>query len=405
MGCGGSKNNEHGGGRIADKKVSIHIGDAVKVPESRPVLIFVFGGPGSKKGRLVSELVETYGFTFINVEKLLLRHLVKQVPEPDPLDTTFDAQDVIKEDPQLVSLRWLLEEVGRQMETTSTRFIVDIMPNLKFLINNDIFLADCTQEMNSFEERHPIAFAINFIQRSAKRNKKESQVAKEKEEKVAAVKTDEADSSRTRRRITLFENNVQPFIDYFQHSHRLVSLDVTGALAEQVWARLCELFSGLRLNSQALVNYILLFIFEEGELQQLNTDLPNIHTVSLSSLVNGANTSLDEASAALVKCLDKSDPTIKTFIINLQGTNINKDFVCQPQTERQSIVFVDEDFSQIHRFVSLNKTTKGGTVPSISFRAVTSTENIICLFPTHVPVALCKEMAISLGKQPHSHCS
>nr|KAG5692166.1 hypothetical protein BaRGS_020714 [Batillaria attramentaria] len=155
------------------------------------------GGPGSKKGRLLSELVETYGFTFINVEKLLLRHLVKQVPEPDPLDTTFDAQDVIKEDPQLVSLRWLLEEVGRQMETTSTRFIVDVMPNLKFLINNDIFLADCTEEMNRFEERHPIAFGINFIQRSAKRNKKEAHETSEKEEKVA-VKSDEADSSRTR---------------------------------------------------------------------------------------------------------------------------------------------------------------------------------------------------------------
>ncbi|KAK7476902.1 hypothetical protein BaRGS_00031841 [Batillaria attramentaria] len=400
MGCGGSKKNDRSGGGVADKKVSISVGEAVKLPATGPILIFVFGGPGSKKGRLLSELVETYGFTFINVEKLLLRHLVKQVPEPDPLDTTFDAQDVIKEDPQLVSLRWLLEEVGRQMETTSTRFIVDVMPNLKFLINNDIFLADCTEEMNRFEERHPIAFGINFIQRSAKRNKKEAHETSEKEEKVA-VKSDEADSSRTRRRITLFENNVRPFIDYFQHSDRLVSLDVTGARAEQVWSRLCELFTGLHLNSQALVNYILVFIFEEEELQQVNTDLPSVQVISLKSLVNGPNTSLEEAAAALTKHLDKSDPTIKTFIVDLQGTSINKDLVCQVQAEGPCIVFVDEDLAQLHRFISLHK-TKGGAAP-LKFRAVSSTENIVCLFPSHVPVTLCKEIAITLGRTRQAH--
>lgn len=398
MGCGGSKNNEHAGGGVADKKVSITIGDAVKVPERGPILIFVFGGPGSKKGRLLSELVETYGFTFINVEKLLLKYLVKQVPEPDPLDTTFDAQDVIKEDPQLVSLHWLLEEVSRQMEVTSMRFIVDIMPNLKFLINNDVFLADCAQEMNAFEEQHPIAFAINFIQHSAKRNKKESQETKEKDEKVA-VKSDEADSSRTKRRILLFENNVRPFIEYFQHSERLVSLDVTGVRAEQVWARLCEFFTGLQLSSQSLVNYILVFMFEDGDLQQVNMDLPNIQMIRLQSLLATSDASLDDATMALIKHLDKSDPTLKTFIVDLQGTNINKDLVCQVQTEEPAVVFVDEEVTQLQRFVTLHK-MKGGT-PPLKLRAVSSTENIISLFPSHVPVTLCKEIAVSLGRQRH----
>ena len=59
-----------------------------------------------------------------------------------------------QEEPQLVSLHWLLEEVSRQMAQVggaTSRFIIDIMPNLKFLINNDIFLADCTDDMKSFE--------------------------------------------------------------------------------------------------------------------------------------------------------------------------------------------------------------------------------------------------------------
>ena len=62
----------------------------------------------------------------------------------------------LQDDPQLVSLHWLLGEVSRQIEQTSSstsRFIIDIMPNLKFLINNDIFLADCTSDMNGFEQK------------------------------------------------------------------------------------------------------------------------------------------------------------------------------------------------------------------------------------------------------------
>jgi hypothetical protein len=63
---------------------------------------------------------------------------------------------LLQEDPQLVSLHWLLGEVGRQMGGGGggehSRFIVDIMPNLKFLINNDIFLSDCTNDMVTFEK-------------------------------------------------------------------------------------------------------------------------------------------------------------------------------------------------------------------------------------------------------------
>jgi hypothetical protein len=44
----------------------------------------------------VSELVETYGFKFINVEKLLLQHLLQKVPENQRVGASFDAQDVIK---------------------------------------------------------------------------------------------------------------------------------------------------------------------------------------------------------------------------------------------------------------------------------------------------------------------
>ena len=57
----------------------------------------------------------------------------------------------------------------------------------------------------SFSFQHPINFAINFIQRSAKKSKKDAMQTKEKENaEKPAVRTDEADSSRTKVSWTFF---------------------------------------------------------------------------------------------------------------------------------------------------------------------------------------------------------
>ncbi|XP_076449960.1 uncharacterized protein LOC143286307 [Babylonia areolata] len=397
MGCGGSKKSEGRHSSLGEKQVVVHVGENVKPVDGGPVLVFVFGGPGSRKGRLVSELVETYGFTFINVEKLLLNHLLKKVPENDRVGASFDPQDVIKEEPELVSLHWLLGEVSRQMEQCgqgASRFIVDIMPNLKFLINSDVFLAACTADMKNFEQKHPIAFALNFIQRSAKKSKKEAEPAKEKEEK-ANMYSDEADSSRTRRRITLFDNNVRPFIDYFSQSERLISLDVTGVQVDVVWGRLCDLFAGLHIDSLSHVNYILVFVFDSEELEQVSSDQADMQVVQLRSLVDGPDTSLVDCVAALCKHLDKSDPSLRTFVINVEETCLGASQQNEQQTNGHSIVFIDEDVSQLPKFVPLNKAKAGAR--TVKFRAVSSTENRVCLFPCHVPLTTCKEIALVLG--------
>lgn len=55
----------------------------------------------------------------------------------------------------MLSLGWLLEEVSRQMTQIgkSSNYIVDIMPNLRFLIKNESFLAECSKEMKAFEQK------------------------------------------------------------------------------------------------------------------------------------------------------------------------------------------------------------------------------------------------------------
>lgn len=56
----------------------------------------------------------------------------------------------------MMSLGWILEEVSKLLEVNggkSCNFVVDIMPNLRFLIKADIFLADCSEEIKKFENK------------------------------------------------------------------------------------------------------------------------------------------------------------------------------------------------------------------------------------------------------------
>lgn len=64
-------------------------------------------------------------------------------------------------------------------------------------------------------------------------------------------------------------------------------------------------------------------------------------------------------------------------------------------------MFVDEEGSQLEKFLDLKK-AKVGPCP-LKFKAVASTGNTVCLFPCHVPMMLCKDIALALSR--YSHCT
>ncbi|XP_041467551.1 uncharacterized protein LOC121417883 [Lytechinus variegatus] len=83
MGCG---NSTDGKGEDGEKgffhrrpKVSIRVGNSVKLSTEETTVVFIFGGPGSRKGRIVDDMVHMYGFKVIIVEDLLLAELPKKV--------------------------------------------------------------------------------------------------------------------------------------------------------------------------------------------------------------------------------------------------------------------------------------------------------------------------------------
>ena len=110
---------------------------------------------------------------------------------------------LIQEDPTSVSLSWILREITSQVDKNPKgRFLVDMMPNLKYLIQTATFSKDCSTAMQQFEKKYPVSFALYFTLNWGNRNKtqtsEEVDVKVEAEEERAGFQSDEVDLSRTK---------------------------------------------------------------------------------------------------------------------------------------------------------------------------------------------------------------
>lgn len=69
------------------------------------VIFFNIGGPGSKKGAIVNELICTFGFTLINTERIILHELMKNKSENQ---VPFDPSAVIRNQLKVTNISFLL---------------------------------------------------------------------------------------------------------------------------------------------------------------------------------------------------------------------------------------------------------------------------------------------------------
>ena len=62
--------------------------------------------------------------------------------------------ELVKKEPHHVTLDWVLRLVQHVIESDPNQiFIVDIVPNLKWLIRDENLIKDCTKELENFENK------------------------------------------------------------------------------------------------------------------------------------------------------------------------------------------------------------------------------------------------------------
>ena len=140
---------------------------------------FTLGGPGTGKGRIIANLMQMYNVRFINVEDLLRNKLYETVvlpkieEESGKLTEPTEEVDLSKKmnenatkvitnhiltNPDEVTRSWLFTLIAEEMEKQpeGSIVLVDIVPNLKFLLRATAFMQRDTAantELEKFEEK------------------------------------------------------------------------------------------------------------------------------------------------------------------------------------------------------------------------------------------------------------
>ena len=118
----------------------------------------ISGGPGSGKGTIVNNLVDMFNFRFICGEDLIMENLSQKMLPGGGSGTgtcaTRELQKLVTEDSSQLTLHWVLELLDKEISKYPGEvIIVDMVPNLKFLLRIPELSKECRKEMATFEEK------------------------------------------------------------------------------------------------------------------------------------------------------------------------------------------------------------------------------------------------------------
>ncbi|XP_077978646.1 uncharacterized protein LOC144434067 [Glandiceps talaboti] len=409
MGCGGStdgrKDDKEDGNKFAHRKpkVSIRIQPEVRPRKEGPHLVYVFGGPGSKKGRIVDDLVGVYGFKLLVVEDLILRELPKKVSRAISVDTTKEVAELLKEEPSHLSLEWVLEVLSAEIEKDiNGRYLIDVMPNLRFLLRCEKFVKDCQYEMTIFEKKYPVSCALNLTIPEDKVIKNiQKSGAKHPGQMKEGGQSDEADTSRTVKRTALYEMSVKPYLEYFNNTNRLVTVDVSCGVPDLIWQKVNSFFSGdLEFTPKRTVNTVILFGFEDGAFSGLDLERYSMSLITLQALAENPSGSVEAILQDLCKHIDNTEATIESFAVDASGTTLKN--VSLGQFKKKIITFMEVTDTYLDQYIvvadpkkTLERTRKTSLFTK-QFKAICTTSNEICLFPMETDTEICKQISLCI---------
>ncbi|XP_061181290.1 uncharacterized protein LOC133189894 isoform X1 [Saccostrea echinata] len=415
MGCGGSTlENDSPTGLVLHKRdkitIHLHVGKDVKVLPTKPQVIVVFGGPGSRKGKLLDDVSHVYGLKLISTETILIEELSKKLDDPTSSKRTEDIAALIKTQPELLRLQWVFSQVCNKIEKEGKNncFLWDFMPNLKFLMAPFRNAKECENDFKIYENKFPISFAINFTVTN-KKNIMAPQcavpvIAEQKDTNTPAgqpKQSDEADTGRLAKRARLYAECVEIFTEYFSKREKLVSMDVSSKAKEDIWDKVCEFFSNLEIPHVRNVDTVIFFIFDDKDAQNYHTDFLDAKRVNVRDMAVNISAPPERIIPAVCKYIDDTYPIQKKFIVDLHQSSITRD--CMKKwvllkkayksllDPKKVIQFRDiAENVDVQRYIPLQTKSKH-KLPKVS--ALCSSENEVCLFPSDVPHGLCKYVA------------
>ncbi|CAN8027939.1 unnamed protein product [Ixodes persulcatus] len=431
MGCAAAKRDFSWTNKSNDKPTNLSIGDAVRPCHdlTKGRLIFVFGGPGSRKGQIVNDLAHCFGFETVSAEKLILAHFTKQL-EADPQNcseiyTTRSVELLLKSEPKLLTLWLLLELVERELELQremkpDVAFFVDPMPNLRYMVPAKRELEDCREELERFELQWPCLFALDL-------DVAETSLKAATGKETRRALGDEKDFAKTKKRLQDYKDSVKGFLKYFQEDQRVVKVHVDqnpGPVSPQ----LVQLFTALGFLPRCALDPSFVFLpvvpgtknkrrcsrsstnenemvphewFQEDEPDKPG-DIPQSRGCACLDSIRAPTQGNqgDSPSKALQLSLRPSRPF---FAVCWQGpstpTVASVDSSALPGSEQNQMSSADKED---RRVLFKGDEQLGWTQP---LQAVRTTWGEVCLFPGGTDWATCRRVAIQCARHLRWQCT
>ncbi|ESO97289.1 hypothetical protein LOTGIDRAFT_231496 [Lottia gigantea] len=140
-------------------------------------------------------------------------------------------------------------------------------------------------------------------------------------------------------------------------------------------------------------HYNSLTAVEEQDINLINIGSYYLDKIVLKDHIQDAQEPVEKVLKTLCRVIDQSNPSIKAYVVDVTGTCLvekdNIDFA------KKSIVFVDNDNANLEKYVHASHKT----LPcSLSFKAVSSSENEVCLFPSDVNIDLAKKISLFMAE-------
>ncbi|XP_057297882.1 uncharacterized protein LOC130628868 [Hydractinia symbiolongicarpus] len=413
MGCAQSNNNdvrreslyERRNTLVVKPHVNVKVGGGIRFEDINGTkIIFIFGGPGSGKGTIVNNLVDMYNFHFVCGEDLILEKLIeKLLPDCEEAGTgtTKLLSKKMEEDPSQLTLHWVLELIEEEIEKhKGDTILVDIVPNLKFLLKVPTFVKNCEEEMEQFENKHPVAFAINLLldQDHLISNINQTHActkAPSSGQTENKGSSDEMDTSRTQRRYNMYNNSVKEFLSYFENDDRLLTVDTSCGKIDVVWDSVRDYVVDSDIAVPVMgLDQVVLFKTSESDFSDVDRERYPMLDVNIKTLVSDSATATPEALLhKLVAHLRVNAIESKTFVVDITGTSL-----CLVdkfrETKQPRLMFLELEMGQLDFFIhGLRRRTERKKSlfrkQAQYFRSITTSENDALIFPQHTDVELC----------------
>lgn len=397
---------------VAKPTVGITVGKGIKLDNSYKKVLFIFGGPGSGKGSIVNNLIEMYNFRFICGEDLILAKLSEKLLSKDTTAgtaATQELQKLILEDSSQLTLRWVLELISDEIAKYSTgeTFLIDIVPNLKFLLRVPTFVKNCEKEMKEFEVMHPVMMAINL-------SLDQAHLISNINQTHACVKapssgqsddkggnSDEMDTSRTQRRFNIYENSVKEFLAYFESDEKVLTVDTSCGDSDAVWEgvrNFIAIESEIALPCRGLDQVVLLKM-GDTDFDDIDHDRYPILDLNCKQFIDDYSTASPEKILKKITIqLKQHAVDWKTFLIDVSGTSLCSLEKFDKPGSRQ-LTFIELDIGQLDYFVHglRRKTQRKKSLvrkQGQQYKSITTNENEALLFAKNTDTDLCHRIGV-----------